>query len=316
MQRDLLRITNTRLGTLARPLAKALAVTVVLAVALPMAASEPAEAQVTVTSHFVWTADSANTAGDSAYIVNGATDGEPNDLLFVTPNFTPNGLCGCVSYEPDPIGVWYNSSYSEWAVLLEDGSAMPVGLSFNVLVVPKVSNSVFVQTATSSNTSDNYTFINSSLTNGKKSAMIQVTQDWNPGDVGGTYDPHPTGVWYDTSNKEWAIFNEDEVAMPLGAAFNVMVGASPSNGGKTAVLKTTKSDESGDATYISNAETTGNPNNVTFVTQDWNPGGKGGTYNAEQPVVWYAAGPKEAVFDDNDSPTPLGSAFNLLIFSS
>ena len=54
----------------------------------------------TVTSHFVFTSDSANTSADSAYLINGATNKRPNDLLFVTPNFTPGGLCPCL-YEPE-----------------------------------------------------------------------------------------------------------------------------------------------------------------------------------------------------------------------
>jgi hypothetical protein len=105
-----------------------------LALALAVAVAAPASASVTVTSHFVWTADSANTSGDSAFIVNGATNGEPKDLLFVTPNFTVGGICGCV-YLPDPIGAWYDSANDEWAVLREDGGAMPVNESFNVLIL-------------------------------------------------------------------------------------------------------------------------------------------------------------------------------------
>jgi hypothetical protein len=40
--------------------------------------------------------------------------------------------------------------------------------------------------------------------------------------------------------------------------------------------------QDGDTTLISNAQTTGNPNNVSFATQNWNPGGSGGTYNNVQ----------------------------------
>jgi hypothetical protein len=59
----------------------------------------------------------------------------------------------------------------------------------------------------------------------------------------------------------------------------------------------------------------GNPNNVTFATQNWNPGGGGGTYNAVQTGVWYT-GTKEGVFEENQAAMPLNAAFNVLIFSS
>lgn len=285
-----------------------------LALGAGLVGAAPVGATVTVTSHFVWTADSANTSGDSAFIVNGATDNEPKDLLFVTPNFTANGICGRV-YETAPIGVWYDGSNGEWAVLREDGSAMPVGESFNVLVVPKPSSSVFVQTATTGNITGDYTLLSSSQTNGHPDVQLQVTSVWNPGGHGGTYDPHPIGVFYNSDAGAWAVFNEDGAAMPAGAAFDVMVGQKPSNGGTSSVLTTTPADQSGDTTLITNKETTGNPNNVVFATQDWNPGGSGGTYNAVQTGVWYT-GSQEGVFNENQDAGPLNGAFNILVFSS
>ena len=274
----------------------------------------PASASVTVTSHFVFTSDSANTSADSAYLVNGATNKRPNDLLFVTPDFTPGGLCGCL-YEPGAIGVWYDTGFHEWAAFREDKATMTAGESFNVLVVPKSSKSVFVQRATTANTSGDATLIDSKLTNGNPRAELQVTQSFDPGGKGGTYNPHPVGVGYDKSAKRWAIFNEDRAAMTVGAAFNVMVGQAPSNGGKSSVLTTTKSNQDGDTTLISNSQTTGNPNNVVFATQNWNPGGKGGTYNNAQTGIWYT-GNREGAFNEDHSHTPLKSAFNILVFSS
>jgi hypothetical protein len=284
--------------------------------ALPVAVAAQAHASATVTSHFVWTATSSNTGGDSSLISNGATNGSPDDLLFVTPNWDPNGLCGCI-YEPAPIGVRYDTSSARWAVFREDGQIMPANEGYNVLVVPpnKAGSSVFVQTSTSANTTGDYTLINDPLTNGQPNAKLLITQDFNPGGTGGTYNPHNVGVWYDTAAGEWGIFNEDLASMPLGVSFNVMVGQAPSNGGTMKTLKTTNTNRSGDTTFISNSQTTGNPNNVTFTTQNWNPGGAGGTYNNSQTGVWYT-GAREGVFNENQSSPPLNSAFNILVFSS
>jgi hypothetical protein len=302
-------------STVSRPAALAVAMGLA-ALGAPLAAAAPAQATVTVTSHFVWTATSSYTSGDTSFIANGATNGQPGDLLFVTPNWNANGLCGCV-YEQYPIGVWYDNSNHEWGVFREDGGTMPANMAYNVLAVPanQVNSSVFVQTSTSANTTGDFTLINSPATNGNPSARLQVTQSWNPNGSGGRYNAHNVGVWYDSSAGEWGIFNEDLAAMQTGLSFNVLVGATPSNGGATAILTASSSNTSGDTTYINNSETTGNPNNVTLVTQNWNPGGSGGTYNNAQTGVWYT-GNQEGMFNESGSSPPVNSAYNLLIFPS
>ncbi len=272
------------------------------------------EAGVTVTSHFVATGTSSNTTGDSLFLNNFATNNEPNDLLFVTQNWDANGVCGCV-YQPATVGVWYDETVNQWAVFLEDEEPMVAGASFNVLVVPTASSSVFVQTATVSNTSGDSTFINSPLTNGNPKAMLQVTQNWDPGGVVGGYNTVPVGVWYDSAQSKWAIFNEDQSAMTVGLSFNVMVGATPSNGGKGVVLKATASNTNNDVTTIDNTQTTGNPNTVVFATPVYNPGGKGGTLDDNIPGVGYNS-IVEQVFNEDELTMAKKTAFNLLIFSS
>ena len=95
----------------------------------------------------------------------------------------------------------------------------------------------------------------------------------------------------------------------------MLVGSAPSNGGQAELLTTTSSNKAGNTTFFSNPQTTGNPNNITFVTQNWNPGGgDDGTYNNAQTGVWYNNG-REGVFDEDNASMPLNAAFNLLIFS-
>jgi hypothetical protein len=287
----------------------------VVALATP---SGSASAAVTVTSHFVYVTSAANTSGDTSYIVNGATNNQPNDLVFVTPNYNANGICGCV-FESAPIGVWYNNSLHERATFREDVGAMPAGEAYNVLVVPpnKVGTSVFVQTSTTANTAGDFTLINNPLTNGQPAVRLEVTQNWDPGGVGGVYNNHNIGVWYDSAASEWGVFNEDLAAMPVGVSFNVLVGSGSSNGGQSTLLKASSANTSGDTVFISNSKTTGNPNNVVFATHNWNPNGRGGTYNNVQTGVWFDGSPsQEGVFSENESGPPLKSAYNLLIFSS
>lgn len=82
---------------------------------------------------------------------------------------------------------------------------------------------MFIHQSTSSNTSANSTYIDSPLTNNKRDALLNVTQNWNPVGDKGVYNNHPIGVWYDKTRKKWAIFNQDRAKMPRGASFNVLV---------------------------------------------------------------------------------------------
>ncbi len=99
----------------------------------------------------------------------------------------------------------------------------PQPLDIPALTIPPASSLgvQFVHVATAANITSNWTTIDHPLTNGKPNAIILVTPNWNPGGAGGIYDKHPIGVWYVGS--KWAIFNQDLVAIPVFAAFNVYV---------------------------------------------------------------------------------------------
>jgi hypothetical protein len=298
----------------------ALAATAALAMVVPVtgsaSAAVPASATASqpVATHFVFTADSADTVGDAAYIDNPATNGKSGVILFVTPNYDPDGDCGCV-FDSYPIAVGYDPDAAEWAVYNVNGDDMSLNESFSVLVVMRPpGHSVVGVESDPQTTEGDYTFITNSIADGHPNAKIQVTQELAPDHV---IDPHPVGVWYVRSAKLWAIFNVDKAAMPLYAYFNVEINGKGSSGGKSSVLKTTTSNRVADTTFINSGLTNGNPGNVTFATPNWNPGGKGGTYNDVPTGVWYSSSnSQEGVFDENGSSPPLHSAYNLLVFPS
>ena len=122
--------------------AKSIALAVGIAAAVPVIGASAASAQPTQTSHFVWTASSSNIDGDVTFIDNGATNGLPGALLYVTPNFSPGGTGG-VSDNAAPIAVFYDTGNDEWAIFNEDDSAMQPGQAFNVLAVPAAATDAF-----------------------------------------------------------------------------------------------------------------------------------------------------------------------------
>jgi hypothetical protein len=269
-----------------------------------------------VTSHFVWTPPDSDLANLTAFIVNGATDNRPGAVLFVTPNYNANAECGCV-YEQDPVSVVWAGD--RWEIVNEDRNQFSEGVSFNILVVPRADRNAFFLIAKSSNISGDSVFINSKLTNGKPDAEIQVTQDFTPDGVNSgpiaPFNPHPVGVRYDRANKKWAIFNEDHAAMPVHASFNVLVGPAASNGGHGEELTAASGNLHNGGVAISTGQTTGNPNNVTFVTQNSTPGGKTGRRDNAQPGVWFN-GNTEVIFNEDQSDITAGTTFNVLTFSS
>jgi hypothetical protein len=285
---------------------------------------QPAAAAVTVTSHFIWTATSSNTiSGFVTEINNAATNGNPNAILFVTPVYDSGGVCGCVTMT-DPVAVYYLGGDQKWGIMdsvISSGN-IPAGSEFNVLVVQKPSSSVFIATATSSNSSGNGFTLSKKSTLGKPGALLQVTQNYTPdGHQVPLVNGHTPGVVYGlgAGGNQWDIQNLDNATMPAGAAYNVLLGSGASNGGKATLLSGTSSSTVGPLIKISNQETNGNPNAVVFETQNADPNLNFGSGDPNQTGVGYATSPDdfEYVFneDGNSMPTP-PTYFNLLVFPS
>jgi hypothetical protein len=82
-------------------------------------------------------------------------------------------------------------------------------------------SALYVHTTNDANTFGDYTLLENPTINNNPNALVFVTANWNPGGTSTNFDNHQTGVWYDSSQGKWAIFNEDQAPMPIGASFNV-----------------------------------------------------------------------------------------------
>jgi len=76
-------------------------------------------------------------------------------------------------------------------------------------------------TSSAANTSGNILTIDDSHFNAKPSLNLIVTQTVFSGTP--VFNNNPVGVFYNVAAKRWTIFNEDGVAIPPGAVFNVLV---------------------------------------------------------------------------------------------
>jgi sortase A len=177
---------------------------------------------------FVHRATGENSRGDYTYLSDPSIDGDPDAIVLVTP--TPDRRStGDGSYDHN-VGVWYEPQAQKWAIFNQDRAPVPDGTTFQV-VVPGGPEK-FVHRAERGNTTEDSTYIDDPLVNGKPGAILSVTQNWNPGGGGGTYNDHPVAVRYDAGREKWAIYNTDGSKIPDGAAFNVAVsGEAQATGG-------------------------------------------------------------------------------------
>ena len=285
-----------------------LAALMVAGLAILPAAAASADTQA---SHFILTATSANTTGDAVFINNLATNDEPGALLYVSPNYDPGGVNG--TYDNSPIGVYYDSGSNAWSVFNENGADIPAGASFNVLVEPAATADAFSVTASSSNSAGDTVFISSGATNSLPNDVLQATQVYN-----GALNAIAAGVYYDSSNSQWGVFNEGSAPMVAGTEYNVLVG--PAAGGKTEVLKGNKTNiaaAGGSAVSLGgNATTTGDSNAFILDTPNWDPSGTCGcVYDTSQTGLSYFPS-QWNVFNETEGVMKPKSDFNLLYWNS
>ncbi len=72
-------------------------------------------------------------SGSGTVIDNVFSNGKPNAIIIVTPNYTPQNGSGVSTTQP--IGVKYDNTISKWIIFNEDNSGMTIGEAFNVMII-------------------------------------------------------------------------------------------------------------------------------------------------------------------------------------
>ncbi len=102
------------------------------------------------------------------------------------------------------------------------GVGIALELDNGAIRVAGVNKAAFVHTATAANKlSTNGTDITNPMCDGDANAILIVTQRLNPPGI--VYNNSPIGVYYNTTRGKWEIFNQNNVAIPNNAQFNVLV---------------------------------------------------------------------------------------------
>ncbi|MFD2565478.1 DUF7452 domain-containing protein [Aquimarina rubra] len=240
-------------------------------------------------STFKHKATATNTSGYITTIDNPRTNNRPGAILFVTHDYASG------QYNSSPVGVYYYGG--KWRIFNQNRATMSVNTTFNVLTQTSADARVFIHSATSSNTNSHITTIDHPATNNNSSAKIILTQFWTS-----TYNPHSVGVYY--YGGKWHIFNQDFVAMPVGAKFNIIVDHSKS------FTHTASSNSTSHITTLNDFDTNNRPNSFVFTTNNW---GTSGPYNAHEVGVWYNGG-RWKLYNEDRTTIPSNAKFNVIAF--
>lgn len=137
---------------------------------------------------------------------------------------------------------------------------------------------------------------------GEVAANPLLTQNWNPGGIGGTYNNQPVGVYY--AEGLWRVFNENIAPMPAGAAFNVFAPGSATPGHLSAPANTFDG-----ASLIDREGLTDNPDAFVLATHHWNGHGSPGQYMDTRWGIAYLGGYWTLIA--LEAPFPHQRGFNL-----
>jgi hypothetical protein len=115
-------------------------------------------------------------------------------------------------------GVYYREG--TWRIFDQDTTASLGGDLAFVLLGPTDDTFVHHATADTLSPDGTWTRISHPALDGNPDALLQVTQNWNADDAG-VYNDHPIAAMYDFAAEQWAILQQDEALVPVGASFNV-----------------------------------------------------------------------------------------------
>lgn len=248
---------------------------------------------------FQHTARSYNTSSNYTIINHPKLDGKPNAAILVTQILIDTAGN---TYNDHEIGVWYTGS--NWSVFNQDGSAMPDGASFNVMILTDQNS--LLHKATTGNITAAVTYIDNPYLNNNPQAIIYVTQNWNPGGGSGTYNTSKIGTFYSTTQNKWTIYNEDQAAMVENSNYNVYIGS------PYFVHKTNSDNISGDLTVFNNPLINTDSSARVFALHNWNPYNSGtSTFNKELGV--YNNGSVWGIYTEDGSDIPENVYFNVAI---
>ena len=163
---------------------------------------------------FLHTATAENLSGHFTTINRSDLNNLSNKILLVTSNWNPEGVPGVYNNHNTSVGYFTPS----WFVLNNDFGDINVGASFNIYSQDPSPNA-YVHTANNLNTFAAITFLDHPLLNATPCAQINLTPRT------GLHGDTAFVVGYSAGAQRWVIAYANDVAITIGAEFNVVIDA-------------------------------------------------------------------------------------------
>ena len=168
---------------------------------------------------------------------------------------------------------------------------------------------MFVHTATAASLSADLTYIDNPLLNGNPGAQLVFSHVWNPPGSIGVYNDHRTGLYYDSVEGKWGIYNEDVTNMVEDSSYFVYVEQGTEIFQHIADAGNQGSDPS--YTVLNHPDINGNPEAQVVASTYYNPNSSRNDFNYG---TWYD-GANWNLYTEDASSIQFGDAFLVAINS-
>jgi len=169
-------------------------------------------------------------------------------------------------------------------------------------------NPLFVHTADAGNIVSDASYLDHPDLNGNPNAQLIVSHNWNPNGIGGTFNDKATGLFYDSGNEQWGVYNEDASAMIEESSYNIYIGEGPE---MFEHIATSENVIDNYFTVLDHPILNGNPDANLTISTYYNPNS---LRNEERyGVFYYLTFEKWAIYAESLLPIPLNSAFFVAI---
>lgn len=250
---------------------------------------------------FVHTATTGNISLDGTELDHPDLNSNPSAMIMVTHNLNYGG----VQYNNNVTGTFYHTGTSRWMVYNQNTDPMVEGSSYNIYIIDGGESDGVVASGT-----DYRVRVNNPSINGNPDAIILYANYYN---TFGIRNDNNCGVYYDTGDEYWYVFNEDtQEDIPAQAAFDVLIGEG--TGGATAFKHTaTAGNISSNYTVIDHPSLNGKPEAYPVITHNWGSGGDASNIELDKTLgVWYD-GSNWNIYTEDMSAMPEGVMFNIYV---
>jgi len=250
---------------------------------------------------FVHLATTSNITSDATELDHPDLNGNPSAMIMVAHNLNYGG----VQYNNHVTGTFYNTATSKWMLYNENSDPMVEGSSYNIYIIDGGEGDGVVASGT-----DYRVRVNNPSINSNPDAIILYTNYYNTFQV---RNDNNYGVYYDTADEYWYVFNEDtDENIPAQAAFDVLIGEG--TGGATAFKHTaTAGNISSNYTVIDHPSLNGKPEAYPIITHNWGVAGDPSNVLLDHTIgAWYD-GSKWNIYTEDSSAMPEDAMFNIYV---